>query len=267
MQATISPTSERPRRRRVGPVLGLVIALLAAPAVVLASHQFTDVPNSNPFHEQISRLVESGITTGCTATTYCPKNAVTREQMAAFLTRGLGNSVASYNELPIEDWATTYVADLTIRAGGTTGGTGFITIAGDVSVIVFEPLLCPCGIEIGIDQLDAPGTSPQMLFTVTDEELDGIRANAGAVEWVFEVPSGVDASFGLYANVFTQPIVTGGASTEGVPVSAGVLLGSMTAEYSPFGSTQVSGPAVSGVDVDGTFGRREPARTEQSVPR
>lgn len=40
-------------------------------------------------HEDaINRLAAAGITTGCTATTYCPANPVTREQMAAFLHRG-----------------------------------------------------------------------------------------------------------------------------------------------------------------------------------
>ena len=239
-----SPAPRRPRRR-VGLIVGLVIALLAAPAIVLASHDFTDVPNTNPFHTQISRLVESGITTGCTATTFCPKNNVTREQMAGFLSRGLGNTVGSYNELPIEDWAGFYVNSLQIRAGGTTGGTGYITVTGDISVIVTDPGLCPCGIEIGIDQLDAPGTSPQAVFVIPADQFENVQANAGTIQWVFEVPSGVDAEFGLYANVLTQPVVLG------EPVSAGTILGTMTAEYSPFGSTTVFGTKSEGADVDG----------------
>jgi hypothetical protein len=259
MDHAAPPTRRRPGRRP-GLILGLVVALLAAPAIVLASHDFTDVPNSNPFHGNISRLVETGITAGCGATTFCPKAAVTREQMAAFLVRGLGNASASYNELALTDWATTYVADLTIRAGGARGGSGFITVTGDLSALVYEPGLCPCGIEIGIDQLDGPGTSPQMTFLVTDDELEGIRANGGTVQWVFEVPSGVNASFGLYANVYPQPITTG------VPAEGGLLIGSMTAEYSPFGSTTVAAPAAVQGGPDGGFGDRQ-GSFRRALPR
>lgn len=47
---------------------------------------FTDDEGS--IHEDaINRLAAAGITTGCTATTYCPTSVVTREQMAAFLHR------------------------------------------------------------------------------------------------------------------------------------------------------------------------------------
>jgi uncharacterized repeat protein (TIGR03803 family) len=46
---------------------------------------FTDVPCSNPFSSWIYELVAEGITSGCTATTYCPGDPVTRAQMAVFL--------------------------------------------------------------------------------------------------------------------------------------------------------------------------------------
>jgi hypothetical protein len=50
---------------------------------------FTDDETST--HENaINRVAEAGITSGCTATTFCPKQAVTRGQMAAFLQRGFG---------------------------------------------------------------------------------------------------------------------------------------------------------------------------------
>ena len=81
-----SPRVPRPSR----PILLtiLVTALLALPmGIVLASHQFSDVPDSNPFHGDIDALVDSGVTAGCGGGRYCPKAAVTREQMAAFMNR------------------------------------------------------------------------------------------------------------------------------------------------------------------------------------
>lgn len=179
--------------------------------------------------------------------------------MAAFLTRGLGNAAASYGEIAVEDSATDYVSAVTVRAGGATGGTGYITITGDVSVLVFDPTLCPCGVTIGIDRIGGPGTSPQTLFVVGADAVDGILANSGTIEWVFQVPSGANTQFALYADVFpADPMI------EGLPVSAGTILGTMTAEYSPFGSTTVFAPTgEGGSDVFG----QPTQHKERSLPR
>jgi hypothetical protein len=47
---------------------------------------FTD-DGASPFQDAINRVAQARITTGCTATTYCPTREVTREQMASFLVR------------------------------------------------------------------------------------------------------------------------------------------------------------------------------------
>jgi hypothetical protein len=65
----------------------LLGAAVAFPLGVIASHQFTDVPTSNSFHADIDALADAGVTSGCAAGKYCPKDFVTREQMAAFLNR------------------------------------------------------------------------------------------------------------------------------------------------------------------------------------
>jgi Tol biopolymer transport system component len=51
-----------------------------------ATDYFTD-DETNTHEQNINRLRAAGITTGCTATTYCPTKTVTRGQMAAFLHR------------------------------------------------------------------------------------------------------------------------------------------------------------------------------------
>lgn len=43
----------------------------------------------NPFANDIDRLAKAGITVGCSSSEFCPKLAVTRGQMAAFLVRAL----------------------------------------------------------------------------------------------------------------------------------------------------------------------------------
>jgi hypothetical protein len=73
----------RPLRLMLGATL---IAAIALPAVVLASH-FTDVDPASTYYTSINNIAGAGITTGCGENLYCPKAAVTREQMAAFLNR------------------------------------------------------------------------------------------------------------------------------------------------------------------------------------
>lgn len=48
---------------------------------------FTDVPANHSHFAYIQKLKELGITTGCSATAYCPGQPVTRGQMAVFLIR------------------------------------------------------------------------------------------------------------------------------------------------------------------------------------
>ena len=80
----------RPRRgirlsRRLA--VGLLMLVLLVPGVALASHRFTDVPDSHTFHEDIDWLADNGITGGCAADRFCPSSAVTRGQLAAFMHR------------------------------------------------------------------------------------------------------------------------------------------------------------------------------------
>lgn len=80
-------TIELRRPRRLTIAIGLVLVLLLAPAVVLASHQFSDVPNSHSFHGDIHAVAAAGVTSGCGGGKYCPDDFITRGQMAAFINR------------------------------------------------------------------------------------------------------------------------------------------------------------------------------------
>jgi RHS repeat-associated protein len=50
---------------------------------------FSDVPRSQPFYKKIETLLHTGITTGCTATQYCPGATVSRDQMSIFIAKGI----------------------------------------------------------------------------------------------------------------------------------------------------------------------------------
>jgi hypothetical protein len=62
--------------------------LQVSPAPATAS--FGDVPPTHPFFQFVEALVASGITVGCGGGNYCPDAPLTRGQMAAFLSKGLG---------------------------------------------------------------------------------------------------------------------------------------------------------------------------------
>ncbi len=74
---------------------------------------FTDVSDTDPSNAEITCLVNSGVTTGVTATTYEPNSPVTRRQMALFLKRVADTADANdtgsqVTALPAGDGTTPY---------------------------------------------------------------------------------------------------------------------------------------------------------------
>jgi all-beta uncharacterized protein/S-layer family protein len=70
------------------------------------SQRFGDVPPANPFYVFIEQMALRGITVGCGGGNYCPGASVTREQMAAFIIRGIGEfnppvpAMQRYDDVP-----------------------------------------------------------------------------------------------------------------------------------------------------------------------
>src|SRR5436853_1826732 len=82
---------------------------------------FNDVMAS-PFFCEIASAYYSGLTNGTTATTYSPTQTVTREQMAAFISRTLDQSLKRGSRKAVaKKWFTPQTAnDLTLTTVGTT---------------------------------------------------------------------------------------------------------------------------------------------------
>ena len=91
-----------------------------------APHGFSDVPTTSFANTAISWLVEAGITTGTTPTTFSPNNKVTRAQMAVFLHRNAGEPAPAgqqhFTDVPTTSYANPAIAWL-VEAGITTGTT------------------------------------------------------------------------------------------------------------------------------------------------
>jgi hypothetical protein len=78
----------------------------------------------SPFQADIEWLLQHGITTGCGGNRFCPRNFVTRAEMATFLARALGLPATSVDYFT-DDTATFYESDINrIREAGITVGCG-----------------------------------------------------------------------------------------------------------------------------------------------
>lgn len=72
-------------------VIGLTAQTTSGPYYTSWDNYFGDLGATNlRMLDDIAWLAASGITTGCSTTNFCPKSAVTREQMAVFLDRAIG---------------------------------------------------------------------------------------------------------------------------------------------------------------------------------
>jgi len=101
------------------------------PPAVGTSTGFSDVPTTYWAAAWIKQLAAEGITTGCTATTYCPDNYVTRAEMAKFLLTAVhisgytppavGTSTG-FTDVATTHWAAAWIKQLATE-GITTGCT------------------------------------------------------------------------------------------------------------------------------------------------
>jgi hypothetical protein len=116
------------RRARWSPVRWMVAALAVAllvalvPLGLLAAGPFTDLDPNSPHNGNIAAIQAAGITKGCDPpdfTQYCPKDNVTREEMASFLARtaGLGGNP------PVAHALTAQTADTATNAINATNAT------------------------------------------------------------------------------------------------------------------------------------------------
>jgi hypothetical protein len=93
------------------------------------SVEFDDVPLDNPFHADIITIATAGITGGCTPTSFCPSNDVSRAEMAVFLLKSKFGAdhvppppVQVFPDVPNDAFAAAWIDEL--AALQITGGCG-----------------------------------------------------------------------------------------------------------------------------------------------
>jgi hypothetical protein len=232
----------RPPHRRLVVAIATVM-VLAMPMMTVASDRFGDVDDANPFHDAINELYAARITRGCATNPrrFCPDDAVTRSQMAGFLTRGLGR--LTWDEGGPRA-GTNSVASVTVDAGGLPGGKGYVLVNASVSAAS----------ELNADEEAAPSL---ILFAVEksystpyyDHEADEVDWDAafnlfGPPAPIFEgdpADGGFARASGSTSEVFVVPsgeatildLVIAVEKTD--PTSNVEVYGKITALYVPFG--------------------------------
>jgi hypothetical protein len=102
--------------RRLG-----VIAIAGKSFTIFQGIQFNDVPVGAPFYNEIGKLSARNITSGCSTGNYCPNDPVTREQMAAFILRSLGQfslpipTQQRFNDVPPSSPFYAFVDQMAVR--------------------------------------------------------------------------------------------------------------------------------------------------------
>jgi len=243
LRALVAPRAHRqpkPRLLRRLALIGLVLALMIPAGVVLANHQFSDVPTGSSIHDDVEALVEAGVTSGCGGGKYCPADAVTRGQMAQFLNRlgALDGQTPSVNAdrvdgrnanalIRVADWETgetttvpgsfseiQYGPDLVI----TAPAAGFVTVNIGFTV---RNLSCAtnCSVYGRAAHVETGASSLFAYATGTTTDVYG----SASVHHVFAVAAGI--------NTFQLRLERPGSGT----VQGWYATG--TGMYSPFGST------------------------------
>lgn len=210
---------------------------------------FTDVMAS-PFFCQIAGAYYSGLTNGTTATTYSPTQNVTREQMAAFITRTLDQSLKRGNQRAAQEkwWTPQVAANLPSTAvGGSpiqvkfdgadlwvanqSGNSVSRVRASDGKVLeTWTGATAATGIVIALGKIFISGqTSPGKLYMIDPSQPAGavttVSSNLG------NMPSGIafdgtriwTANEGGSVSIITLNPTTVSTVTSGYSIPRGVL--------------------------------------------
>ena len=189
-------------------LIGAALALFVVPVAAIAAAGFVDVDDDSVFVADIEWLKDSGVTLGCNPPAndrFCPKDNVTREQMAAFMHRLAANQVV--------DAATVggkTAAELTGVPGpaGPPGAAGdqitfykveASTVAWNNSVVGSNPA-CALGDQAVSGSYTTPSPSPANHIVMTTNSV-----SADGRSWVFQ---GVGIGVGSYDSLVLCANVT-----------------------------------------------------------
>jgi hypothetical protein len=210
----------------------VVLAPLASNAGVATP--FSDVGVNHPFRAEIAEVADAGVAQGYDDGSYRPGDPVTRQAMAAFLSRA-GSSIATSvgppqaGASPLDNNLTEPFRAIAVDVPGDADTTQQVHVQGTLSVVDDTPTGCdPCTLKLQLR--DGSGFNTVLrFFTVTpgDTGTDGPVRDTIQIDEVFEVPGGFQ--------VFT--LSAGWHFSSGANVSLDVPFVGLTATVIPFDAT------------------------------
>jgi hypothetical protein len=202
-------TSLQQQRRtwRLATVALVAMAVLSV-AYPLASSAgggtFTDVGGSHPFADEIEQVATAGVANGFPDGTYRPSQPVTRQAMAAFLSR-TGGSITEVDGFSpsVSQSSFENLASVPVDLGGDPDATQYVHVQGTIRFDSSGPLAeCQptCIVAAHIFHSPASQAGPTHYRTITNhQDGDNIRWEALTVDAVFAIPAGGFQAFLLRA--------------------------------------------------------------------
>ncbi len=114
-----------------GQVVTFLYRAMGSPGLSSGSNPFSDVKDSDYFHDAVLWALEEGITGGTSATTFSPDAPCTRSQAVTFLYKGLGSPAVDHTSRFTDVPSSSYYASAVSWAvdRGITSGTGSTTFS------------------------------------------------------------------------------------------------------------------------------------------
>jgi len=185
------------------------------------------VPAADIFHENITNVANAGVAAGCGGGNYCPDANVTREQMAAFLNRGLGRIAEGDFQKAMTGNGSGSVGQITITPGipgGAVAGAKQFLRAEFTGTIRFTNITsCPCGVAVYLTANGTPLSNYATATTVSVANQYTPLTTSGVVQ--------VTGSSPVTVNLVVYMVAGGAAAT------AYTVFANIDAELFPFGST------------------------------
>lgn len=159
--------------------------------------RFEDVLDTNVHAPAINALVEAGVSTGVTETTFAPNRSVTRAQLASLLTRAV--ELPAADELPVEDVDPEDVHAPAIAAVAAAGITTGVTATSFAPEALIRRDQLATMLARALDHLDAVDADTGEVEGDADEvegDSDEVEGDADEVEGDADASGDTDADEG-----------------------------------------------------------------------
>jgi len=152
-----------------------------------ATPYFTDVPLGSFAFDDIQRMKEDNITSGCETTEYCPDNPVTRGDMAIFVMRGAFNQLLPSTEPILSEFYPGFLSNGTTSSFAVTGvNTNFVagtTVVDTVAGITVGAVNVTGPTTLTVQLTGSATTTPQPVsIWVTTGQQEAVIPNALTVQ-------------------------------------------------------------------------------------